>query len=293
MRMWPSLAALGKVLALKGDEETLFYYDTQGPGTPAVMLIHGLGDEADSWRHLIPRLGPYYRVLALDLPGFGRSRTRSSSSLKQHTQAVLRLLEETGPAVLVGSSMGSIIAEAGAFARPDKVKGLILLDGCFPMGRNLDPRRMLSALPWVGKKWYRRLRRDHLAAYRSLYGYYGDLDGLPEEDRQFLRERVIARVESPTQERAYFGSLRSLVWTHLCAVSRFSMQIRTFPGFILIIWGEKDRILPLHTADTLRSLRPDAEYRVIPGAGHLPHQEKPEETADAILAVCRTRLQLR
>jgi pimeloyl-ACP methyl ester carboxylesterase len=291
--MWPSLAALGKVLALKGDEETLFYYDTQGPGKPAIMLIHGLGDEADSWRHLIPRLRPYYRVLALDLPGFGRSRTRSSSSLKQHTQAVLRLLEKTGPAVLVGSSMGGIIAEAGAFARPDRVKGLILLDGCLPTGRSLDPRRMLSALPWVGKQWYRRLRTDHHAAYRSLYGYYGDLAGLPEADQQFLWERVIARVDSPTQERAYFGTLRSLLWTHLWGVSRFSTRIRTFPGFILILWGEKDRILPLHTADTLRSLRPDAEYRLIPGAGHLPHQERPEETAEAILALCGARLQLR
>jgi pimeloyl-ACP methyl ester carboxylesterase len=73
---------------------------------------------------------------------------------------------------------------------------------------------------------------------------------------------------------------------HLWSVSRFSKQIRTFPGFILILWGEKDRILPVDTADVLRSLRPDAKYQVIPGAGHLPHQEMPAETADAILSVC-------
>lgn len=284
MHMWPSLAALGKVFPIQGDEETLFYYDTQEPDKPAIILIHGLGDEADSWRHLIPYLSPSYRVLALDLPGFGRSRTRTSSSLKQHIRAVLRLLEETGSAVLAGSSMGGIIAEAVAFARPDKVRGLILLDGCFPTDRGPDPRRMLSALPWVGKKWYRHFRTDPAAAYRSLYAYYADFDGLPEADRLFLRERVIARVKSTTQERAYFGSLRSLLWSQLFSVSRFTKHLRIFPGFIRILWGEHDHVLPLTTANTLRDLRPDAVYRIIPGAGHLPHQEKPAETAALFLS---------
>jgi pimeloyl-ACP methyl ester carboxylesterase len=283
MQMWPSLADMGKMLPIQGDKETLFYYDTQEPDKPAIILIHGLGDEADSWRHLIPYLRPSYRVLALDLPGFGRSRTQTSSSLKQHIRAVLRLLEETGPAVLAGSSMGGIIAEAGAFARPDKVRGLILLDGCFPTDRGPDPRRMWSAFPWVGTKWYRRFRTDHDAAYRSLYAYYADFDGLPEADRLFLRERVIARVESSTQERAYFGSLRSLLGIQLFSVSCFAKRIRTFPGFIRILWGEQDHVLPLTTADTLRNLRPDAVYRIIPGAGHLPHQEKPAETASLFL----------
>jgi pimeloyl-ACP methyl ester carboxylesterase len=180
--------------------------------------------------------------------------------------------------------MGGIIAEAVAFARPDTIRGLILLDGCFPTDRGPDPRRILSALPGVGKKWYRSFRTDHDAAYRSLYAYYADFNALPEADRLFLQARVIARVESTTQERAYFGSLRSLLWMQLFSGSRFTQQVRTFPGFIRILWGEQDQVLPLTTANTLRDLRPDTVYRIMPGAGHLPHQEKPAETAAVFLS---------
>jgi pimeloyl-ACP methyl ester carboxylesterase len=276
MRPWPGI----KDMARYAD---LFYYDT-GPGDrPAMILIHGLGDEADTWRHLIPLLGDQYRVLAPDLPGFGRSKPGSRISRKNHTRAVLRLLEETGPAVLAGSSMGAIIAEDAALTRPDLVQNLILIDGCFPMTGRLNPGFYFNALPFWGKKRYRAFRKNHTAAYGSLHGYYANLEGLSQADRDFLQERVIARVESDTQEAAYFASLRSIIVTHLFCVPVFSRKLCAFPGRILLLWGEKDRVLPRNTADRLRALRPDAVFKVIGGAGHLPHQEKPEETAAAIL----------
>jgi pimeloyl-ACP methyl ester carboxylesterase len=294
IKMWPALAASGKLLRIQGDEEAIFFYDTNMETFPregkksALILVHGLGDEADSWRHLIPLLSPHYRVLALDLPGFGRSKTPGSINRKRHTQAVLRILGEAGSAVLVGSSMGGALAEVAAFERPDLVKGIILLDGCLPLSGALQIGSFCMSLPLVGKKWYRNFRSNHEAAYRSLQSYYADLEGLPEADRNFLRERVIARVESDTQERAYFGSLRSLTVNRLFSVLRFAPKIQRFPGKLLILWGEKDRILSLKTADALRSARPDAVYKVIQGAGHLPHQEKPAETAEAILEFLRT-----
>ncbi|GHT75967.1 hypothetical protein FACS1894124_7920 [Spirochaetia bacterium] len=143
------------------------------------------------------------------------------------------------------------------------------------------------ALPFLGKAWYRKFRKDHEAAYQSLFGYYADIEDLSGEDRQFLRERVIARVESDTQERAYFGSLRSLVWTSLTAARYFSRGIAAYtqkkPGKLLILWGEKDRVLPADSAKAVRELCPGTELVVIPGAGHLPHQERAGETAAVIL----------
>ena len=102
---------------------------------------------------------------------------------------------------------------------------------------------------------------------------------MPAEDRDFLKQRVMARVESPTQERAFFATQRSIVRSYLFASSWFARKIRAFEGKILLIWGEKDRIIPLSSANVFKALRPDIELEVIPGAGHLPHQEKPEETA--------------
>jgi pimeloyl-ACP methyl ester carboxylesterase len=321
-KIWSALAAYGKFLTGPGGE-VLFYYDvpakaaTGSPGaspgtgvgnspeTPAILLIHGLGDEADSWRHIIPRLSAAgHWVLALDLPGFGRSRAPGRISLEGHIAAILRLLKETGaagpahPAILGGTSMGAIIAEGAAFGRPDLVKGLILLDGCFPSGQsssedsvsNLSPAMILTFLPF-GKKnerrAYRAFRKNHEGAYLSLDSYYADLEALDEEDRHFLRERVIARVESPTQERAYFASLHSLMGAYVFKASSYIRKLKAWPGRILLLWGEQDRTLPQDTTKRFRELRPDAEFVLIGGAGHLPHQERPVETAEAMLAFIR------
>jgi pimeloyl-ACP methyl ester carboxylesterase len=143
------------------------------------------------------------------------------------------------------------------------------------------PDMLSKSLPF-GNRWYRALRKDHEAAYRTLDGYYHNLAGMTEEDRSFLRERVIARVESDTQEKAYFDSTRSLIWFSMTQTAKISRELATFEGKILIIWGSEDKVLPTTAADTLRSLRPDAVWSPIAGAGHLPHQEKPEETAQAI-----------
>jgi pimeloyl-ACP methyl ester carboxylesterase len=284
MKPWPALAPFGRQLRLKGDEETLFYYDTQPQDTPKppIILIHGLGDEADSWRHLFPLLSEEFRVLALDLPGFGRSAAPGRINLKRHIAVVLALLAETGPAVLAGSSMGAVVAEGTAMANPGMVRGLVLLDGCFPMDTGLGSPLLLMALPFLGKHWYRAFRADHEGAWRSLFGYYADIQGLPEAEKQFLRERVIARVESSTQERAYFATLRSLIWARAVLAGRFVRFMAAFPGKIRILWGAEDKVLPPEAARTIRERRPDAVFSLIEGAGHLPQQERPAPTAAAI-----------
>jgi pimeloyl-ACP methyl ester carboxylesterase len=291
MEPWPGLALFGRTLHLHNNTKTVFYYDTheafrtsaREPAKPVLILIHGLGDEADSWRRLIPLLSGTFRVLAPDLPGFGRSAAPGRTGMKEHVAAILALLSESGPAILVGSSMGALIAEGTALARPGLVRGLVLLDGCIPMPASLNTRLIHMALPFIGKKRYRAFRNNHEGAWQSLFGYYADLEGLPEADRQFLRERVIARVQSPTQERAYFSSLRSLILVNALHERRFARFLRRFSGKILIIWGAQDQVLPPESSRLIRELRPDAVFSLIPGAGHLPHQEKPEETAECIL----------
>jgi pimeloyl-ACP methyl ester carboxylesterase len=185
--------------------------------------------------------------------------------------------------VLVGSSLGAGIAELAAAKRPDLVKGLVLIDGCFPIVSKPGKASILMALPFLGRQWYRSFRRNHEAAWKSLYPYYGNLDALGDADRAFLRERVIARVESPNQERGYFATLRSMSAFFLFSKRALPRKIKAFPGKIAILWGDQDRIVPLKEADAFRRLRPDASLVIIADAGHLPHQEKPGETAAEIL----------
>jgi pimeloyl-ACP methyl ester carboxylesterase len=289
MKPWPSLANKAFCLNLSSGK-TIFYYDTAPPNSgesPVLVLIHGLGDEADSWRHLIPLLNSNgFRVLALDLPGFGRSAAPGRISLKNHAAAVLRLLDavkikpET-PVFLAGNSLGALVAETAAFKKPELVKGLILLDGSIPGGPSKIGLFALAKLLF-SRKWYRAYRDNPEWAWVSLYPYYADLDSMPTEDKGFLRERVMARVNSLTQERAFFATQRSLIWAFGAGFTRYAKKIRFFKGKILLLWGEKDKIMPLSSTETFKTLRDDIELRIIPGAGHLPQQERPEQTAKFI-----------
>jgi len=305
MKCWPSLTPYAKSLSLPGGN--LFYYDSEGDtdsasettavaNKPAAVLVHGLGDEADTWRYVFPPLvAAGYRVIAPDLPGAGRSIWKGRISMSAHCAAVLRLLTKAGdagqagiagpdnPAILAGSSLGAAISELAACKRPDLVKALILMDGCFPLENKIDKGLLALMLPSVGSKWYRSFRKNHKAAWESLYPYYGDLGAMSAEDREFLRERVIARVESENQERGYLSTLRSMNVFFIFNGRRISRRIKTYPGKIAILWGEKDRILPVEKAALFRGLRPDARMTLISGAGHLPHQEKHEETATEML----------
>ena len=294
MKMWPSLAANAFCLQY-GQKGTIFFYDFPPIGghspeagskepeaAPVFILVHGLGDEADTWRHVIPLLNDRgFRVLAVDLPGFGRSAVQGKINLKIHAEAVIKLIEavlHNTQVFLAGSSLGSIVVEIAAFKRPDLVRGIVLIDASIPGGPAVpNPLAVVKLL--VSRKWYKAYRGNPQKAWRSLYPYYGDLDSMPEEDKEFLRQRVMARVESDTQERAFFATQRSLIWTYLFGASAFARKVRAYKGKILLIWGKKDKILSLSSAESFKALRSDIKLEVIPDAGHLPHQEKPAEAA--------------
>jgi pimeloyl-ACP methyl ester carboxylesterase len=301
-KMFPALAPYGRCLDLSaprrnGTGSSLFFYDynkNADASKPVLVLVHGLGDEADSWRHIIPLLGSGgHRVIAIDLPGFGRSIVRGRINLDRHAQALINVvISIADPArppcsvILAGNSMGGAVIQAAAAKRPDLVSGLILIDGGLPVTMKANAGSLLGALPILGSRWYRAFRKDHEAAYQSLFGYYGDFEKLPQDDKDFLRERVIARVESNAQERAYLASLRSMIGANISKVPVFAKNLQNFPGKVLILWGENDRIFPAVAADPLRKIRPEAVFKVIGGSGHLPQQEKPKETAEAILEFC-------
>jgi pimeloyl-ACP methyl ester carboxylesterase len=287
MERWPAIAPLGGLVDAGLETGKVFAYDSArdaaGTGGPAVLLIHGLGDEADSWRRVIPILARRSRAVALDLPGFGRSESLGRVGVSACVGAVLGLLDalSIGRAVFVGSSLGAVIAEIAAFRAPSRCAGLVLVDGGLP-GLKASSKAWKGAIPIIGRRGYRSLRGRPEAAYRSLGPYYADLEALAAEDRAFLRARVEARVESESQERAYFQLFRSLaMWMTRSAF--FARGLRSFEGPIYSIWGALDRIVDPASADAVASLAPRGRKEIIPGAGHLPQQERPERLAELIL----------
>lgn len=251
---------------------------------PPFLLIHGLGDEADSWRQLFPLLMGRGRVVALDLPGFGRSdHPRRAYTLTFFADTVGALLEnlKIPQAVLVGNSMGAAVALRVAMRRADLVARLVLVDGP-PVRGKLGKVQMMFLIPGQGEKIYNSFRSSQDAAYESLRPYYGNLDALPLEDRQFLRERVWDRVWSDDQRRAYFSTFRWMALEGLLGHPN-PARLGQINVPTTIVWGEQDLPIPAEAGKLLSSWIPGAKLHLIPGCGHLPQQEKPQELARLIL----------
>lgn len=251
---------------------------------PPFLLIHGLGDEADSWRQVFPMLVGRGRVVALDLPGFGRSdRPKRAYTLTFFADTVAALLEnlKIPQAVLVGNSMGAAVALRVATRRADLVARLVLVDGP-PVRSKLGRVQMLFLIPGQGEKIYNSFRASQDAAYESLRPYYGNLDALPPEDRQFLRERVWDRVWSDDQRRAYFSTFRWMALEGLLGNPN-PAKLGQIKVPTTIVWGEQDLPIPLEAGKQLEAWIPGAKLHIIPGCGHLPQQERPEELVRLIL----------
>jgi pimeloyl-ACP methyl ester carboxylesterase len=276
----PTLEAFARKLEPDG----LFFYDA-GPNANSVagsvvVLIHGNGDEADSWRHVMPALAEQHRVIAPDLPGFGRSRAIHQGNLHDLAAGVLRILESENlkSVHLVGSSMGAVVA--GLVAQHVQASSLVLCGGSASSLGLSEPSAGIKALlePGTGEAYYTGLRDAGIdAAYDTLKPYYANLEQLPEPDRQFLRNRVWARVWSDLQRAAFFAGLRSLFDPNLVLNTTNLEHLRT-----LLLWGKHDQIVPLEAAHQLHAALPKSKLEVIPEAGHLPHQERPEAFVDAL-----------
>jgi len=285
MRIPPGLEAFARTVTLPRSGAKLFLYDTDASGAPAIVLVHGLGDEADTWRRVIPGLAGRWRVIAPDLPGFGRSPLPGRRLTPRFLSSVLLELIELlllPRAVFMGSSLGAALAQITAVMRPSAVEGLILVDGGLLVRSRVPPSLLAMLVPGIGERRYRSLEKDRGAAYASLLPYYARLDLLPDAERQFLRERVGERVASDSQRRAYFSVFRSYFGWRLLHGRLAARRARKLQVPVTYIWGAKDRILPIPAADAARALQPDAELTVIDGAGHLPHQERPEEFLRAL-----------
>lgn len=273
------LAPFARRAALGGGE--LHYYEAGSGAAPPLVLVHGLGDEADTWRHVIPALAERRRVIALDLPGFGRSDALSGgASLTALARAVAGLLAVLGiaRATLVGSSLGAGVVQRLALARPGLAERLVLVGGALPAQRSL-PRGplLLFLLPGMGELAYTSLRRSQEEAYATLRPYYHDIDALPPEDRAFLRERVWARVWSDKQRGAFLSALRWLALDQAVRADRYRDLLLRSAVPTTLIWGDHDAIMPPAVGQQLAAALPSASLHTIPRCGHLPQQERPAE----------------
>jgi len=286
MHPWRGLEANQHEIFLPCSNLKIFYFAAGNPEHQPIIMIHGLGDEADTWRHIINPLSSEYHVVALDLPGFGRSeKPKKKYTPDLHMQSILGLMDalRVDNPILIGSSLGGMLAHGLAMRFPERVAGMILVGGAFHGVKSIRNSSLrLMQTPLLGEWIYTRFRKDPQQAYETLRSVYYDINQLPKEDRDFLFTRVNKRVWSDGQRRAYLSTLRNMVPWVRALQSNLPKRLTELSTPTLLIRGEHDPLFSEENIDYVSQRQPNAEQFTIPGSGHLPQQEKPWDFIQAV-----------
>jgi pimeloyl-ACP methyl ester carboxylesterase len=269
---WAEAEKPGEVVYVNG---TGLHYLTAGQG-PALLLIHGLGSHTFSFRHVIPELARHFRVVALDLKGFGFSERPSAGdyTLSGQAELVRAVMERLGidRAAVLGHSMGGAVAMRLALAHPDRVERLVLLASAsdLELGRRVWGAALLRPLlPLVAPFTYYNYRFRE----KTLKGGYYDPD--------LCTEDVIEGYLRPAHIRGYLRALGNTMadWRKDPPLEPAAITQPT-----LILWGEADRWLAPSRGERLHGLIPNSRLVVLDKAGHLLAEERPEAVLEAILS---------
>jgi len=253
---------------------TRIRYVEAGHG-PAVILIHGLAASLYAWRHTIaPVAGAGYRVIAYDNRGFGFSgRPSRGYSNRDYVDLLLSLLDslEIGDAVLVGHSMGGAIAAETALARPDRVRGLVLVDAA-GVGVRWPFLLRIARWPVVGAL-FERFRSRGVTA-RILKALYADPSRVTEQD--------IDQYYAPVVEPGFARSLRSVLGAYRFDSLRERLENIGVPT--LVMWGASDRVIPAAVGRGMVDHLQVGAFVSFPNAGHALPEELPLDFNRVLLA---------
>jgi glycerol-3-phosphate dehydrogenase len=268
------------------------FIDYGGAG-PSMVLVHGLGGAHVNWMGVGPALARRARVVAVDLPGFGRTPTEGVSASIHDSRGLLdRFIERVvgAPAILVGNSMGGLIAMLEAAEKPANVAGLVLVCAAMPTPRVTSLDAVIGAafaayfLPGVGELFIR--------GRKALLGPEGSVKQIFQlccVDPSRIAPEIVAATVELSRERldvtggnaAFLQAARSLV-AFLARRGSFEAMVRRIAAPALILHGAADRLVPVASARALANLRPDWRLEVLPDTGHVPQLENPRAFLAAV-----------
>jgi pimeloyl-ACP methyl ester carboxylesterase len=251
------------------------HYQEQGTGTP-LILLHGFTSSTYSWKDVFEPLAKNYRVIAVDLKGFGFSG-KPDGDYSRRAQAIMvaHLLDylKIEKAWLAGNSMGGEVALNVALLNPQKVAGLILIDSAgvaVPGSGSLAPRYLL--MPVVGRLLTAlALTSDKLVREGLLKSYY--------DDARVTNDRV-AYYYRPLKTRG--GQLAALRGRAQAAEFPVEQDLGKITVPTLILWGAADELIPLAAGHKINSLIRGSRLVVIEKCGHVPQEEMPERVVSEI-----------
>ena len=242
-------------------------YKIAGNGE-TLLILHGWGGSSNSWLKVIEKLEKDFKIVCPDLPGFGKSETpKSAWDLKDYANWLKKFTEslKLEKFFLLGHSFGGRIAIKFSIFWPEKVKKLILCNSAGIKEKQNLKEKIIFFLALLGNAIFspKIFQRFKDKAKNLFY--------------LFLRNSDYAKANETMKE-----IMKKVLNEDLLPELSF-LKVET-----LIVWGEKDNILPLNHALLFKEQISNSEIKILPKVFHSPHLENPEKLVKAISQFLKT-----
>ena len=278
---WRDTDWLRELKTIEIDGIPFNYVDIGSGDREPVVFVHGLGGQWQNWLENLPRLAQNRRVVAMDLPGFGLTPEPEDDekiTITRYGRWVNELANrlELGKVDLVGNSMGGYIAAEVAIQFPERVSQLVLVSAAGISSAEVLPipiltvGRVAAALAANSVTRYRRLAARPVTRHMSL----------------LLVARHPRLLKADLAYEGFFkGGGKPGFDDGLRASLDYDFRDRLPEVRVptLIVWGEKDSIIPTRDADEFERLIEDSRKVVMKDSGHIPMAERPQAFNDVLV----------
>jgi 3-oxoadipate enol-lactonase len=254
------------------------YYEITGSGQP-LLLISELGYGLWQWHKMVPGLAAHFQVITFDNRGAGQTDKPAGpytvSMLAADTAALLKALG-VGPAIVLGHSMGGLVAQELALTRPELISTLVLASSNFggPNHIPVTPEAMAVLTDITGDP-VERMRRGTAVAFAA---------GFAEAHPHVVEELTAYRLSVPVPPEAYQAQLAvGLALLH----TGFEERLKALQLPTIIFTGDQDNVVPSGNADLLVRVIANSRVYVLSNAGHLFPFEAPNRAVAALLELLR------
>ena len=252
---------------------------------PALLLIHGIGDNSMAWEPVLSKLARRFTVIAPDLLGHGQSdKPRADYSVAAYANGMRDLLSvlDIDQVTVVGHSLGGGVAMQFAYQFPQMVERLVLI-GAGGVTKDVNIALRLASLPG-GSEALTLLRLPLVLPTLQLAGQVlGSVMGSTGVGRDIPNAlRILADLPEPTASAAFSRTLRAVVDWRGQVVTMLDRCYLTESVPVQLVWGEQDAMIPVSHGHMAHAAMPGSRLEIFPDSGHYPFHQHPDRFVELV-----------
>jgi len=257
------------------DDVSIHIRDEGKKDAPVLLLIHGVCSSLHTWDGWVAILKDHFRIIRFDIPGFGLSGSIPSKNYTPEycVELLNKSIEQLGIKKLsiAGNSLGGFIAWKFAIAHPDKVEKLILIDS---VGYPQEMPWLLKFSTNVFVRPFARIAMPRYFINKAVHEVYGDQSKVTDA----TVDRYFELSQKEGNRSAWIDVF--MVMKDYSQKNDLSKGLTDIKCPIMVMWGTKDIWIPYTTEfPKWQKDLPHAVFKIYEGAGHIPMEEIPEQTA--------------